>query len=125
MNKRRLRKPIAAAGPVMAVTVLAVLLTHSPGVRAQGGENDDESKIQHGLAIAPVPLNLTGKNRALVGIGSYIVNAVANCNGCHSAGPSTEFTSNGSPYLLPPIYSGKTQVRPETYLGGGDNFGQF
>jgi hypothetical protein len=28
------------------------------------------------LAIAPVPLNMEGKNPELVGLGSYLVNAV-------------------------------------------------
>ena len=36
-------------------------------------------------------INLTGKNRALVGLGSYLVNAVGDCNGCH-AGPAGEYT---------------------------------
>jgi len=39
-------------------------------------DDDNESKIQQGFNIAPVPLNLSGKNRALVGMGSYLVNAV-------------------------------------------------
>ena len=37
----------------------------------------DESIVKQGLAIAPVDLNLRGKNRALVGLGSYLVNAVS------------------------------------------------
>ncbi len=112
-----------AAG--LAVAAFGVVLAHSPGVKAQGTGNDDESKIQRGFEIAPVPLNLKGKNRALVGLGSYIVNAVADCNGCHSAGPATEFTGSGNPYILPPVFSGTKQVNPATYLGGGRDFGQF
>jgi hypothetical protein len=108
----------------MALAV-AALLTPSPRVRAQDA-NDDESKIHQGFAIAPVPpvpLNLAGKNRALVGMGSYLVNAVADCNGCHSAGPKTQYISPiGNPYLLPGLFSGKTQVNPRTYLGGGYDF---
>ena len=45
--------------------------------------DDDESKIKQGYAINPVPLNLAGKNRALVGLGSYIVNT-SGCNDCHT-----------------------------------------
>jgi hypothetical protein len=37
----------------------------------------------------------------------------------------TEFTPNGNPYQLPPVFSGTKQVNPATYLGGGRNFGQF
>ena len=41
-----------------------------------GERNGDEARVRRGFEIAPVPLNLEGKNRALVGLGSYIVNAV-------------------------------------------------
>ncbi len=47
-----------------------------PRAKATDDDNDgNESRIQRGLEIAPVSLNLEGKNRALVGLGSYIVNA--------------------------------------------------
>ena len=60
--------------------------------------NQEERRILKGFEIAPVTLNLAGKNMALVGLGSYIVNAQGDCNGCHSAGPPTQYTPNGSPY---------------------------
>jgi hypothetical protein len=112
---------------MLALTALGALFIHSVAgpARAQGEGNNDNSRIQQGFAIAPVPLNLTGKNHALVGLGSYLVNGAADCNGCHSAGPPTEFASNGNPYQLPPVFSGTKQVNPNTYLGGGRNFGQF
>ena len=37
--------------------------------------------------IAPVPLNLEGKNPALVGLGSYIVNAQGDCAGLSQQPP--------------------------------------
>src|SRR5580704_5123194 len=46
-----------------------------------------ESTVQQGFAASPIPkdkLNLTGKNPYLVGLGSYLVNAAADCNGCHT-----------------------------------------
>jgi hypothetical protein len=46
--------------------------------------------------LAPVPLNVAGKNRALVGMGSYLVNAVANRNGCHSGGPDKAHIPTGN-----------------------------
>lgn len=100
----------------------------SPRGRAQDDGSSEESKIQQGFAIAPVPLNLAGRNRALVGLGSYIVNAQADCNGCHSMSPQTEYTGPGNPYLLSPPkgpFTGKTIVNPQTYLGGGRDFGAF
>jgi hypothetical protein len=50
------------------------------------GDNDNQispSPIQQGKAIAPVPLNLTGKVPAKVYLGSYIVNGIGDCSGCH------------------------------------------
>jgi hypothetical protein len=64
-----------------------------------------------------VTLNLAHKNRALVGLGSYIVNAVMGCNGCHSAGPSTEFLPGGNPF-----FGQAEAINTATYLGGGRDF---
>ena len=53
----------------------------SPRVHADDNDqNDRESKIQIGFRIAPVKLNLDGKDRSLVGLGSYIVNGENDCN---------------------------------------------
>jgi hypothetical protein len=38
-------------------------------------QKDNANEIALGYRISPVPLNLIGKNRELVGLGSYIVNA--------------------------------------------------
>ena len=67
----------------IAATVVMVggTLAFSVTGRAASGDDDSESKIQRGFSIAPVPLNLAGKNRALVGMGSYLVNAAGDCNG--------------------------------------------
>ena len=120
----RLKQCVKAlrAVAVCAAIVLVGMSIKSLRVLAQD-DDSEESKIQRGFAIAPVPLNLAGKNRALVGQGSYIVNGQADCNGCHSAGPSTEFAMGGNPYLLRPFFSGKEKINPATYLGGGRNFG--
>ena len=113
---------------------LGTMLVRSPQVRAQNDNNqgnqgnqvnDDESKIKRGFEIAPVHLNLDGKNRALVGLGSYIVNAQGDCNGCHTLNPAVEFTPTGNPYLLSPPFSGKVTVDPSHYLAGGNDFGPF
>lgn len=118
---------VKTAGLITALTVivLAGITTHPKPVKAGDDNESNESKIQQGLAIAPVPLNLQGKNRALVGLGSYIVNAVGDCNGCHSAGPATEFAPGGSSYFRMPPFSGQKQVNAQTYLGGGRDFGPY
>jgi hypothetical protein len=91
---------------------------------AQKGPGDasasESSRIQIGLQIAPVPLDMSGKNPALVGLGSYIVNAQADCNGCHAAPPSP-FVEGGDPFLGQP-----ETINQTGYLAGGaDLFGPF
>jgi hypothetical protein len=121
MMLKRCLKP-AGAIAVFAALVLAAMMSSSRSVRAGDDDDNDrnESKVRKGFAIAPVPLNLAGKNHELVGLGSYIVNAQADCNGCHSAGPQTEFARGGNPY-----FGQKEKINPATYLGGGRDFGPY
>jgi hypothetical protein len=118
------RLKVAGATVAFAGVVLAGMFLSSPRGRADDGDDRDEgrdSRVEQGFDIAPVPLNLEGKNRRLVGLGSYIVNAQSGCNGCHSQGPKTEFVPGGNPYFL-----GQTEmINPATYLGGGRDFGPF
>ncbi len=75
MTSRRFARSAAAVAAFTAI-VLAGIGSSSPRAKATDDDNDgNESRIQRGLEIAPVQLNLDGKNRALVGLGSYIVNA--------------------------------------------------
>jgi hypothetical protein len=109
----------AAFGIVMA-TGFVVSAQHGRADDGdKNGDNSEESKIRIGFAIAPVRLNLKGKNRELAGLGSYIVNAQADCNGCHTSNPATEFAAGGNPYFG----QHPTKVNPDTYLGGGRDFG--
>jgi len=78
---------------------------------------DDQSQVQRGFEVAPVPLDVHGKNRALVGLGSYIVNAQGGCNDCHTH-PS--YAPGGDPYLGQP-----EQINTAQYLAGGRVFGPF
>jgi hypothetical protein len=102
--------------------IAAGMVNSSRHVRAHDDDDDEgeEAKIHRGFQIAPVPLDLLGKNRKLVGLGSYIVNAQSGCNGCHSTGPANEYAANGNPY-----FGQKQVVNVNTYLGGGRDFGQF
>ena len=94
--------------------VVAVTLAYSPNGLAQKGDPDDsDSRIQRGFDIAPVHLDLKGKNRALVGLGSYLVNGAGDCNGCHS-GPLGEYADGGNPFLGQPKI-----VNQAAYLSGG------
>src|SRR5579871_5258319 len=97
----------------------------TPGHADDRGWRDEASedvRILRGFEIAPVPLKLEGTDPALVGLGSYLVNAVASCNDCHSADPSVEYTATGNPY-----FKGNPAkvVNQSVYLGGGRNFGSL
>jgi hypothetical protein len=74
-------------------------------------QSNPESRIELGFEIAPVRLNMEGEDPALVGLGSYSVNASGGCNDCHSAGPQTQYLPGGNPY-----FGWQTQINPATYL---------
>jgi hypothetical protein len=112
---------IAFVGLFFAVTLISNL-------PVQGHDNDQdrqdrnfESEIQIGFAIAPVPLNLQGKNRALVGLGSYIVNAQGGCNDCHTC-PSYVEGTNPFPMPFGAGAAGHGMINPANYLAGGVAF---
>src|SRR5450755_1439502 len=122
-NCHPMKKFILRTGRCLASTITALALLAGSCVTSlalAADSVDDDAKVTRGLEIAPVPLNLRGKNRQLVGLGSYLVNAVASCNDCHSADPSTQYAAGGNPYFKgnPP-----TVVNQATFLGGGRNFG--
>jgi hypothetical protein len=116
----KLSRKMAGAGTAVTALVLGGMLLTSFDVKGQGNSNgnDDESKIQQGFAINPVPLNMHGKNRALVGLGSYLVNAIGGCNDCHT---NPSFAPGGNPYLL----GQHKAINATAYLGGGQAFGPF
>src|SRR5271155_5708757 len=109
----------AGAGAALAMVVLMGMLLSSPPGWAQAC-SDEASKIQIGFSIAPVPLNLVGKDQCLVGLGSYLVNAANDCNFCHTAGgpPNFNFAAGHNPY-----FGEKKKTDPTTYLAGGTDFG--
>ena len=109
------------------VAVVTSMVAFSTKTTRAASDDDSESKIKRGFEIAPVKLNLAGKNRELVGLGSYIVNAIGDCNGCH-AGPSeadptitAQYAPGGDPFQGQP-----TVVNKAAYLAGGTHlFGPF
>jgi hypothetical protein len=58
---------------------------------------------------------LTPENHLLVGLGNYLVNAVAACNDCHTFPP---FAAGGDPLQRQP-----KQLNVANYLAGGVSFG--
>jgi hypothetical protein len=114
---------VAVSAPVMIA--LLVMFSGSQPVRAD--DANEEALVTRGFQIAPVPLNLYGRNRALVGLGSYIVNAVSDCNSCHNSGQTLDgmFLAGRNPYRLIPgsLFSQPKKIDPSTYFGGGQPFG--
>jgi hypothetical protein len=96
------------------------------------GGNDNQispSQVQQGAAIAPVKLNLAGKVPAKVYMGSYIVNGIGDCSGCHSF-PQYLNSGAGSPYDGTPSDQSVTgqlvaNFNSAHYLAGGQCFGPF
>ncbi|MBV9225301.1 MAG: hypothetical protein JOY85_14810, partial [Acidobacteriaceae bacterium] len=58
-----------------AVIFISLAGSFRTSLRVHADDDRDEWKVRRGFEIAPVPLNLKGKDRYLVGLGSYIVNA--------------------------------------------------
>jgi hypothetical protein len=116
--KRIVISVIAFVGLFFAITLMSNL-------RLRGQTNDQnqedqslQSEIQIGFAINPVPLNLQGKNRALVGLGSYIVNSQGGCNDCHTC-PSYVPGTNPFPPPFGAGAPGNGRINPLNYLAGG------
>ncbi len=110
------------AGAVVTFVAIALAVISIKPPRAHADDNDIESIIKIGFEIAPVPLNLEGKDHDLVGLGSYLINAVGDCNGCHSSNAPPlfiyEYTTGRNPYFRQP-----EKIDPAVYLSGGENFG--
>jgi hypothetical protein len=108
----------------IALSFAAAAVFAAFSMKLSASDDDDEryerlekNRIDRGFDIAPVHLNLEGKRRDLVGLGSYLVNAVGGCNDCHTQ-PS--FAPGGNPYMGQP-----KKINTKNYLGGGQPFGPF
>ena len=108
----------AGAVATLSVIVMGGVWIGSPRVHAD--DDDQEAKVRIGFQIAPVKLTFDGKDRALVGLGSYLVNGANDCNACHNSGgpPNFEYLPGHNPYN-----NQRKILNPATYMGGGQNFG--
>jgi hypothetical protein len=99
---------------LLSLSVASILLAvvASPAIAQDSASN---SRVRIGFEIAPVPLDLRGKNRALVGLGSYLVNATGGCNDCHTSPPHAP---GGDPFAGEPEI-----INVAGYLAGGTPFG--
>lgn len=109
---------MSARNGVRLAVLSLVAATLAVPARASDDDGQSESQVKRGYQVVPsgVFLSLEGKNRALVGIGSYIVNT-SGCNDCHTH-PS--YLANGDPFKGFP-----EMVNFQQYLTGGRQFGPF
>jgi hypothetical protein len=123
-----------------AVAVSIAVTTSGISYADDSKDAVERSVIQQGFAASPIPkskLNFAGKDPYLVGLGAYLVNAAADCSGCHSfprflslgdvAGSNPAFND---PYLGNPLdqsISGQLRANfnNKHYLAGGRCFGGF
>jgi len=75
----------------------------------------DATDVDHELKLAPVTLKYDAKDRVAVARGSYLVNALGGCGGCHTM-PTYE--PGGDPFKGEPEKPNTTD-----YLAGGKCFG--
>ncbi len=110
-----MKRRVLMAG--MGVAVVLALASSGRVVLSHDREEGDESRIQKGFEISPVKLSFHRRNRAWVGLGSYIVNAQGACIDCHTC---PTYAHGGNPYA-----GQKTLVNSANYLAGGVPFGPF
>jgi hypothetical protein len=115
----RAKAIIGVMAAVFAVSAGRAILNADhdrPGEISEG----DESRIQTGFNYAKqqgIKLDLRHKDRGLVGLGSYLVNAVGGCNDCHTAPPYQPGHD--------PSFGQPKQINIDCYLDGGAVFGPF
>ncbi len=103
----------AAASMAAAILISVPVIFAAATMPAMAQGNSD---IAIGKQIAPVPITIPPNvPPASVYLGSYIVNAVAACNRCHS---NNEWATNGNPFL-----GFKKLTNTSCYLNGGKKVG--
>jgi hypothetical protein len=119
----------------LAGLFMAVMVTAPTSHTSFAADTISPSEVEQGAAISPIPfdkLNLGNRPRAQVALGSYLVNGVGDCVGCHTfprflrpvgtmpgthgnatgnlAGLGSDPTS-GNPFLDPPEQSLTGQMK--------------
>lgn len=100
----------AASRQDLAASSLATM------IEAQTADNPElRREVEIGFRISPVRLDLANKSPVVVGLGSYLVNAIGGCNDCHTNPP---FAPGHDPFL-----GQRKRVNATAYLAGGQSFG--
>jgi len=107
MNHRR------SAFVLLTAVLLAVVVFL--GAEPMGEKkSEEESKIARGLEISPVPVRLDDRNKTMIGLGSYLINAAGGCANCHTCPTYSPAGSKGK---------GK-QINAQNYMAGGVPFAE-
>jgi cytochrome c553 len=123
------------------VLAAATSIAATPAVSsARASQAISASQVQEGFRISPIPkgqLKFKSSNSDMVGLGSYIVNGVGDCTGCHTfprflekGDTAGSNPAAGDPYEgIPSDQSGHSVLSAnynvQHYLGGGQCFGPF
>jgi len=107
MPVNRFSKRVTLALAAISTLFLLGFVCQSRGDKERDPE---QARIQRGFEIAPVALNLGGKDRNLIGLGSYIVNT-SGCIDCHTW---PNWAPGGNPFL-----GEREQINTAVYLAGG------
>ncbi len=112
---------IKPVGALTAFALLGLAGMYMTSSRVHADSSNTDSRVALGYAAVPLglKLNLRGLNLDLVGVGSYLVNASGDCNGCHTSNPATEYNDPGNPFFN----QHPARVNLDTYLAGGSDFG--
>jgi hypothetical protein len=122
MKLRKILQAGTMAACIAGTIVFAGMQLVSTRVHADDESESDAQLAIIGLKIAPSFIKLDHKDPTLVGLGSFIVNAQADCNGCHGSDPANEYLVPGNPFFLSPLNK-PVEYNQATYLNGGQNFG--
>jgi hypothetical protein len=107
MPVNRFSKRVTLALAAISTLFLLGFVCQSRGDKERDPE---QARIQRGFEIAPVALNLGGKDHNLIGLGSYIVNT-SGCIDCHTW---PNWAPGGNPFL-----GEREQINTAVYLAGG------
>jgi mono/diheme cytochrome c family protein len=113
--KRMLMTAVVLAGALFCLIQTGAARAGGQEITPSASASLPNKIWKRGLAIAPVTLNFTGKDKVLVGEGSYLVNTM--CVDCHT---NPAFAPGGDPFSGQP-----EKINATNYLAGGEQFGPF
>ena len=108
--KKTIKKPTRIAQLIVGSMIAGMLASAGGNAVAGVGANTNVK-----VAYSPVLLNVRGKSLNLIKRGSYLLNTVGSCSGCHT---NPEFAEGGNPYNNEPL-----QINTAGFLAGGQDFG--